>query len=239
MKKRCIPENNAINICCPVECPAPIISPIIEGCIDPYTYIFNLARKNATFNNNDVAEEVDLILDKGIMMPNEDQVCCTTCDGPYVMASVETWLKLAEALDWTSGEFLQPDINLCCNSVNAGVETYLKYADAMGILNGDLVPCCKTNFEDCFTKLASLGGIDRLLDKGIIESNPLGTTSWLCSFYEQVASLTEEELAGSTFEEVIDRILDKGLVAHCYDDCNIVIASVETYLKFATAVILP
>ena len=236
MKKKCTPTNNAINICCPVECPEPIVPPTPEGCLDPWTYIFRIAKKSAEINNRSVAEEVDRILDKGLIMPNEDQVCCTTCDGPYAVASVETWLKLAEAVGWSNGEFSEPNINLCCNSVNASVETYLKYAEAVSGQDGPLPPCCETNYAECFAKLASLGAIERILDKGLIESNPPGSISWLCALYEQLVTLTEDELDGSTYAEIIDRLLDKGLVSHCYDDCNIIIASVETYLKFAEAV---
>ena len=38
-------------------------------------------------------------------------------------------------------------------------------------------------------------------------------------------------MQGLTISEVFDRILDKGFVAYCCD-CNVVIASVETFLKW-------
>ena len=65
MKKRCTPENNAMHIHTHVECPAPIV-PIVNGCLDPFTYTWNAAVSQALLDPTlSVAEHFDLLLDRG------------------------------------------------------------------------------------------------------------------------------------------------------------------------------
>jgi hypothetical protein len=95
--------------------------------------------KNNNASAQDVFDIVNVLLDEGIVI---------YCDGETkVTASVETFLKYAEAVGITCGA--PPpvparvstsavvttnciDIDGCCTNVVASVETYLKYAEAVG-----------------------------------------------------------------------------------------------------------
>jgi hypothetical protein len=46
----------------------------------------------------------------------------------------------------------------------------------------------------------------------------------------------EKSMASSSLVEVVDRILDKGIVELLAIEARVVIASVETYLKYAEAI---
>jgi len=75
--------------------------------------------KSFNLSGDDLAEVIDMILDKGFV---------TACsDGNQIVASAETFLKWVEGRD-----FYQEEI--CCISQVSGVETYLKLAEAMGWL---------------------------------------------------------------------------------------------------------
>lgn len=185
--------------------------------------------------NQSPAEALDRFLDKGIFLPESSEICCPTC-GPYVLASVETFLKFAEAEDCTSGQ----GICNCCARVYASVETYLKYAEAVG---NDGIADCQNNetFIDCLEEIQSTyteEEIDRLLDKGLVEYGSLGTpaSTQLCLLNTFVlSSFNLQTVNPSSRPEILDRILDKGIVIDC-NDGETVIAGIETYLKYKEAV---
>lgn len=181
------------------------------------------------------AEVLDRLLDKGYVMPVGDSgICCPTC-GPYVLASVETFLKYAEAVGLTGPEITEK----CCTNAFASVETYLKYLEAVGTPNS-----CNNGFtQEVNTLLDALGtpeAVDRVQDKGIVESGSVNTD--LSSSISDLQDLIEAMFSHpnnvnasfSSLAEILDRILDKGIVLYC-DEENLVLASVETYLKFAEA----
>ena len=225
MKKRCTPENNAMHIHTHVECPAPI-TPIVDGCLDPFTYTWNAAVNQALLDStSSVAEYFDLILDKGQVLSSAENICCPDCtiNPIYVLSSTETFLKLAEALGWTE----EPDLT-CCINIQASVETYLKYSESFG---GTQYPCCNNDFESCLSQFSTIADLSRILDKGVVETNSYNGNTLLCIIYDLFVNTPEDLLQGATLSEVFDRILDKGFVAYCCD-CNVVIASVETFLKW-------
>jgi hypothetical protein len=183
--------------------------------------------------NSSPAEVLDIILDKGLIIPESAEVCCPTCN-PYVFASVETFLKFAEAVNCGT-----PGTCTCCSRVNASVETYLKYAEAVG----NEIESCENNeaFMDCLEEIQnqlSLPEINILLDKGIVEYGSLGTpaSTQLCLINTFALSAFNIQTGNtSTYFEIITRILDKGIVIDC-TGTETIIASVETYLKWAEAV---
>ena len=225
MKKRCTPENNAMHIHTHVECPAPI-TPIVDGCLDPFTYTWNAAVNQALLDpTSSLAEYFDRILDKGLVLSNAANVCCPDCTTSpvYVLASVESFLKFADSLNW----LYEPDLT-CCINVQASIETYLKYNEAWEI---EQYPCCNNDFESCLSQFSTIASLDRILDKGVVETNGFDGNTLLCKIYDLFVNTPEDLLQGSTLSEVFDRILDKGLVAYCCD-CNVIIGSIETFLKW-------
>ena len=141
----------------------------------------------------------------------------------YVLSSTETFLKLAEALGWTE----EPDLT-CCINIQASIETYLKYNEAWEI---EQYPCCNNDFESCLSQFSTIADLSGILDAGVVETNGYNGNTLLCIIYDLFVNTPEDLLQGLTISEVFDRILDKGFVAYCCD-CNVVIASVETFLKW-------
>jgi len=186
------------------------------------------------------AEILDRLLDKGNVQSNENlEICCPDCVqvmngnnvSVYVISSVETFLKFAEAIGFTSG--IKPT---CCTHLAASVETTLKFTEAFGIPENP-VPTCSKNFNSCINTIKSTltpEGIDRLSDKGVVEYGSLSGSSQLCRINDFIDLSIELDPTSASKEEQLDRILDKGMVISCYDD-EIVTASVETWLKWAEA----
>jgi len=177
-------------------------------CTNPLEWIFGKFTESVGKGQNKItaADGIDRILDKGIVMPNCD-FCCPCPDGVYSLASVETFLKLAEAIGID-------DPGRCCNQFNPSIEEFL----------------------ECHGQSAETW--DRLLDKGIVEWGLIENKSQLPFLFEWINQILLSGGAGSSSAaEIIDRILDKGIVIFCNEETGeIVIASVETYLKYAEAV---
>jgi hypothetical protein len=189
-------------------------------------------------------EVMDRVLDKGAIysvasddvynggtFSSQPLIGSVEIETRYILASVETFLKYAETVGGGMG------------SVYASVETYLKYAEAADGDNRE-----NKLFLSSINRLVagSASMTDRLLDKGIVES------SWtrVCKDGIEVFANENEALNGFSFlaravvdlatdVEDFDRILDKGVVFDLYQTPSggrAVIASVETYLKYAEAV---
>ena len=199
---------------------------------------------------------LDRLLDKGIVQTNDElDICCPDCIqdmnsnrvSVYAIASVETFLKFAEALGFTQraqpaaspllSNFKEQTVATCCTHISASVETSLKFSEAFGNLPNNPTPSCPTNFNSCMNTLKNSltsEGVDRLLDKGIVEYGSLSGFSQICRIDEFIDLSISLDPQSATKAEIIDRILDKGLVISCCDD-EIVIASIETWLKYAEA----
>jgi hypothetical protein len=86
-------------------------------------YIFewiNLIISTGQSGNTTATEIFDRILDKGVV------VWCNDETGDISIASVETFLKLAEVVNGLDAS------DVCCTNIYASVETYLKYAEFVG-----------------------------------------------------------------------------------------------------------
>lgn len=226
MKKRCVSQNNAIVLDTTVVCPCPIVPPVVAGCIDPLTYTFNIAVANSIQDGVSVDEAFITLLDIGMILPSGNEICCPDCsESPfYSLSSLETLLKLAEALDWVNME--PRAINYCCINTDSAIETYLKYNEAMAS-GGDLPECCDTNFTSCVATLNSYG----ILATGIAEVNTLNGDTAICTLINLLTSISEPAYLAGTITDFFNIFLDKGFVAFCCG-CNIVIGSVETFLKY-------
>jgi hypothetical protein len=162
----------------------------------------------------------------------------------YFLASVETAIKLMEFIGLLptpsvpASPLSLPNPNSktdCCLHYEASVETSLKLAEA---LDGDIpnnFKSCSTNFEDCINILLnSFTSVDtdRILDKGIVEYGSFSGQSKICvlkSFLD--SAYDSQDKITLTRVEILDRILDKGIVVSCYDG-EMSISSVETFIKW-------
>ena len=138
----------------------------------------------------------------------ECNTCCPDCGNIYVFGRVETFLKLAEAL----GATFQPEPVIS--------ET----------------PCCyKRCVTELYDYLGSQENIDRVLDKGIVEYSTIQGTSFICLLLDFAR---ENDLSGDDLQELLDVILNKGIVV-CCNNGNTTIASVDTWLQWAEAMGYP
>ena len=196
-------------------------------------------------SSGSTAEDLDRVLDKGLVYSSKSSdvyvgggqsIASGETEAIYVLASVETYLKYAEVVGAGGG------------SVYASVETYLKYAEAVG---GGAERESKF-FLPTINKLGEITNgeaIDRISDKGIVESSwfrfskdgvevvaneneALGNFNLLSRL---ISDYSSGIISGQPFDEVVDRILDKGIVFDL-SPYRTVVASVETYLKYAEAV---
>lgn len=93
-------------------------------------------------------------------------------------------------------------------------------------------PCCT---YPCIQQLEQFVGAVNfltLLDKGIIEESTVNGTGIIC---ELLAFVDDNNISVSDTMSIISVLLDKGFVANCGGGTTI-IASIETYLKYAEAV---
>jgi hypothetical protein len=223
MKKKCTPQNNAITIKTPVCCPEPI-APIVDGCVDPFTYTWNMAINQAILDDTmSVLGYFDKLMDLGQVLSNASNVCCPGCDKTpvYFLGNTETTLKIAEELGWKDS----PD-RLCCVNVAAGVETNAKYVSNWS----SQPPCCQNDFESCLSQFSNIILLSRILEKGVAEINGYDNTL-LCTIYNLFINTPEDLFQGATLAEVFDTIIEKGFVSYCCG-CNVFIGSTETFLKW-------
>lgn len=178
--------------------------------------------------NYSPAEVLDVLLDQGLILPPSTNICCPPCD-PYVLASVETLLKFAEAVGST-----------CCYNIAASVETYLKFAEGY---SGSV---CENNssFSDCVAEIENLltpSEYVSFLQSGLVELGHIAADgsgdSWVCilATYLQSSFNLQTGSPALPLSEMLSTIQDKGIVISCIPD-GFIMASVETYLKWAEAV---
>jgi hypothetical protein len=203
------------------------------------------------------SKESDISFDalrRGIIQPNTG--FDLPDDGVYVLSSVETYLKFAEAVGMTGDPYtsLYPfgsTSSVYNVNVSASVETYLKYAEAT---NGSSLNSSYggTDFSENFislinntsyldrTGISDAEFLDRILDKGIVEFGSFNNKSKL-DYYDVLKNFNmniEDYLKYSTdgtyFPYILDIILDKGIVVYTFNGI-MSISSVETSLKLIEA----
>jgi hypothetical protein len=201
-----------------------------------------------------------LPLDQGEIIFNNEKLLFPE-NGIYVLSSVETYLKFAEAVrDLEEEGYLDGrKINVATN-----VETYLKFAEAnaeFGIDYNyiDYNYTNNTGFIDQYLELINdttyfkegelqrKGDfLDRLNGIGIVEMGQIGEGSKLVYSHILKNIILEIELWFQLAEangsdndpilrEIFILILQRGIVVREYKG-NLIIASVETYLKFVEAI---
>ena len=190
-------------------------------------------------------------LDQGEIIFNNEELLFPE-NGIYVLSSVETYLKFAEAVG-----FLEEEGYLNGRKINvaASVETYLKFAEAATV---DYNYTNNTGFIDQYLELINdttyfkegelqrkQDFLDRSIDYGIVEMGQIGEGSKLVYSHilkniilgiEQWLVLAEANGSDNDpiLKEIFLLILERGIVVREYKG-NLVISRVEEYLKFAEA----
>jgi hypothetical protein len=214
-----------------------------QNFIDPREYILD---KTAFQGNNIV-----LPLDQGEIIFNNEKLLFPE-NGIYVLSSVETYLKFAEAVG-RNGYLNNRKVN-----VAAKVELYLRFVEVNLNQGIDYNYTNNTGFIDQYLELINdttyfkegelqrKGDfLDKLIIDGIVEMGQIGEGSKLV--YSHILKnimlgiQTWLGLAGQfgsdndpILREIFLTILQRGIVVREYKG-NLIIASVEEYLKFAEA----
>jgi hypothetical protein len=194
-------------------------------------------------------DEVVSSLDKGEFILNNNYFNFPE-DTLYVLSSIETYLKFQEAqVNYEPLVIENKKIN-----VNSSVETYLKFWEATnGTVNYNYTS--KTGFQQQLLELINDTSyldesnpesksefINRVIDKGIVEFGQIGEGSKLN--YSEIFKKTifDIETVIQRFSSdnsdnyllillFFDRMIDLGIVVRTFKG-NLIISSVETYLKF-------
>lgn len=224
MKKQCTTSNNAIKLVAPIDCSTPVVVPT-TGCIDPFTYTFNLAVANSINMDISVDEAFLSILGSGLIIPTGDAICCPDCiEAPfYSLTTAEGFGELGLALDWYTPS---PLFKFCCVNIDADPLAYLKWNSQFGKI-GISPDCCNTNFSKCINPLFT---VDLLAD-GIVETNTLKGDTILCKIVELYNSISSPAYFDITVIEFFAKILSLGFVAFCCD-CNMIISSTPKFIDY-------
>jgi len=230
MKKKCTPQHNAIEITTAVECPATITTS--ETCIDPLTYLFNMASTTALNSGSTLNVSLDALLDAGLVITQSDNICCPSCTtAPFWSLSALTpFTAIATALGWTAAVD-DPKIGYCCINTELSVTNYSTYSTAMKI-GGVLPTCCETDFSSCFNSLTGLvESPTSLLAGGVIETNTLLEKTALCTLITLITDANNTNAISGTLEDFVDALLTKGIVVYCCG-CNMIISSSAKFVEY-------
>lgn len=173
---------------------------------------------------------LDKVLNKGVIVSQ----CCDACPAcEYVLAYAEPFLKFWESINSN---------NSCCvnyflgqSSYNLVVSTNPFYTNFDSNDNNQYLrhTKCKNNFESCIelleTKVGSVN-FQTMLDKGIIERERLFDQNGICFILDYINELGIVDQ--TEIFNIIDSILTDGLVVNCVGKDLLVVANVETYIKF-------
>ena len=204
------------------------------------------------------AECMDRVLDKGIVFSEKsDSINHGTfsftngeLEGIYVIASVETYLRYAEAVGagigniYSSNETALKAFEVAgtspggrisvdgievANNISSGSELFLSSIMKIEDISiYDEIHREKGIIESSYLRYSDSEGMERLA----LEEIPTGF-----SFLKKLINHYSSGVLGtaSGFGEVVDRLIDKGLVIQI-NPTYVCVASVETYLKLAEAV---
>jgi hypothetical protein len=213
---------------------------------DPREYILDKLEINK-FNEFQPLDKGEYILNNEDLLFPENEI--------YILSSVETYLKFAEAVS-RNGYLNNRKVN-----VSACIETYLKFEEAnsdffgegqsynynnqTGFIKQYLELISDPTYAKANDFLRKSDFLDRLNDKGIVELGQIGKGSKLV-YTHILKKITLDIETWLSYNETMDSdndifishilyiILDKGISVREYKG-NLIISSIETYLKFAEA----
>lgn len=193
------------------------------------------------------------ILDTGQNYPTgSPNVCCPSC-GPYIISSVETFLKYAEAVGYPE------NCCSCCVNAYASTPTMLKFLEALGtssrptpafaketaaiaepVLSNEFYLGCTNYFTEEIESLKLLLTPTEQLDfadKGIVEYGSLNTdlTSNISDLKAMLVAFFTAPGNLLTYGAMLENLLDIGYVLWCANGTTY-LSSVENYLKWYEAV---
>ena len=229
MKKKC--SSTAISISNPiVSCPT-VVPVTPKGCVDPLTYLFNLAFSDALATNKDLDDAVSDILMSGLVIPTSNQICCPECEAApfYALTNTLTFDRLGSKLKWWQ---VGPNvIDYCCINYIApsGQHSDLQTNFRAGQKFPD---CCDNNFTEC----ANLFNNDpfrymTIVDDGLVEVNSLKGQSGLCNLYNILSNLPKGVRFKTTATTFVLDFLAAGFVTHCCG-CFITLRNIQAFENY-------
>jgi hypothetical protein len=202
-------------------------------------FLINYCEDNSPSpTDDDVLSTWDELLDEGFSTSAYTQtICCDECDlsGTTVFASIETFLKYAEAVSLTYDGTCPVSGLTCCISAYGNINSYDILLNSLGATGDPPFQNCINIVNDCpyldfntvLNRIISEFGYNTtkvILDKGVVL---LGNISIKCLL--DYLDTKSENFRGL----FLLKLLDKGMI---YDCQNEKFAGVETWLKYAEAV---
>lgn len=221
-----------------------------NSCDNPYQYLLfdvvGTSYQGVAQNQQQPAEVLDRVLDKGIVIQGNCNLCCPDCNNIHFIASVETAMKLLFGSVYanndgsgTCGSYTFSSL-YCGNTLfyggvlNCNFYNYSKCCNGFSESTEDLLCILNRHSSENGFIPSSAEIIDRFLDKGVVEYGTIEGESQLKYFVQWLDQLEgmNPNIEDSSYSEVIDRILDKGVVIWCdKDNGNYIIASAETFIR--------
>jgi hypothetical protein len=167
----------------------------------------------------------------GISISNNKNLCCPDCkNGIYYLGGAELFIELHEFL-------IKSSTRICCLEHASTIETWLKVLEA----TENQYKCCDTDFNEAVQQWFNASSsssvnfyLDDILTIGVLESSSFNGYSGLGILFNYL-QLNYPELTSEDYLNILGVIVNLGIVIQC-NDCEMIIASVETYLKWSAAV---
>lgn len=169
-------------------------------------------------------------LTDGISISNNKNLCCPDCkNGVYFLGGAQNFIDLHTALSLST-------TRICCLEHAATIETWLKVLEK----TNDQYKCCDTDFNEAVQQWFNASSstsvnfyLDDILAIGVLESSSFNGYSGLGILFNYL-QLNHPELTAEDYLNILGVIVNLGIVIQC-NGCEMIMASVETYLKWAEA----
>jgi hypothetical protein len=167
------------------------------------------------------------VLSSGISVSNNKNLCCPDCkNGVYFLGGAEKFLQVFNI-----------GTTICCLEHSSTIETWLNVLDE----TQNEYKCCNTDFNEAiqqwFNAASSSSAnfyLDDILETGVLESSSFNGYSGLGILFNYL-QLNHPELTAEDYLNILGVIVNLGGVIQC-NGCEMIIASTETYLKWAEAI---
>lgn len=177
-----------------------------------------------------LSEALVEVLNNGISISNNKNLCCPDCkNGIYFLGGAENFKTLHLSL-------LNSTIRICCLEHASTIETWLKVLEE----TENQYKCCDTDFNEVVQQWFNASSstsvnfyLDDILTIGVLESSSFNGYSGLGILFNYL-QLNHPELTAEDYLNILGVIVNLGIVIQC-DGCEMIIASVETYLKWTEA----
>ena len=149
----------------------------------------------------------------------------------YVLSNVDTFLDYVDYV----GLIGQPNLLNCCLHYEASMQKSTELAESLGYDIPNNLQSCSTNFNSCISDLLNTfnsDSVQEILDGGIVEYGSISGQSQVCILksFVDLAYNSQNQLS-ETRTQILDRILDKGIVVSCYNG-EMSISTVETFQEW-------